>query len=201
MYLKPPPLHVFAQSTLVETTMTNSGRVSCLSHNDWRPYVVVVIFTACIMNFATETIMQLCHGKRRCSVIANSTTFGKADPCRPNSRTYLKVVYTCGECRIFDSAVSCMIIEQIRSAFLDIEWWIIHSQRWNRSTRDQLYIYINLYIFLTKHYTKKRNKIKSSHDVMNKDDTKLYTRNARSHLRDTIIDQSTASQCFRKAAR
>ncbi|XP_011350322.1 protein eva-1 isoform X2 [Ooceraea biroi] len=50
---------------------------------------------SCMMNFATETIMYLCHGKRRCSVIANSTTFDKPDPCKPDSKTYLKVVYTC----------------------------------------------------------------------------------------------------------
>ncbi|EFN67512.1 hypothetical protein EAG_10874 [Camponotus floridanus] len=49
----------------------------------------------CMMDFATETVMQLCHGKRRCSVVANSTTFGRPDPCSPNSKTYLKVVYTC----------------------------------------------------------------------------------------------------------
>ncbi|XP_025993440.1 uncharacterized protein LOC105195019 isoform X3 [Solenopsis invicta] len=49
----------------------------------------------CMMDFATETVMQLCHGKRRCSVVANSTTFGKPDPCSPDSKTYLKVVYTC----------------------------------------------------------------------------------------------------------
>ncbi|XP_014488706.1 PREDICTED: protein eva-1 homolog C [Dinoponera quadriceps] len=47
----------------------------------------------CMVTFATETVMQLCHGKRRCSVVANSTTFG--DPCKPDSKTYLKVVYTC----------------------------------------------------------------------------------------------------------
>ncbi|TGZ49192.1 Uncharacterized protein DBV15_05905 [Temnothorax longispinosus] len=49
----------------------------------------------CMMDFATETVMQLCHGKRRCSVVANSTTFGRPDPCSPDSKTYLKVVYTC----------------------------------------------------------------------------------------------------------
>ncbi|XP_070510341.1 protein eva-1 isoform X1 [Cardiocondyla obscurior] len=49
----------------------------------------------CTMDFATETVMQLCHGKRRCSVVANSTTFGRPDPCSPDSKTYLKVVYTC----------------------------------------------------------------------------------------------------------
>lgn len=48
-----------------------------------------------MVNYATEKVMQMCHGKRRCLVVANSTTFG--DPCRPESRTYLKVVYTCGE--------------------------------------------------------------------------------------------------------
>nr|XP_012215151.1 PREDICTED: uncharacterized protein LOC105667745 isoform X2 [Linepithema humile] len=49
----------------------------------------------CLVDYATETVMNICHGKRRCSVVANSTTFGREDPCRPDSRTYLKVVYTC----------------------------------------------------------------------------------------------------------
>lgn len=39
--------------------------------------------------------MQLCHGRRRCTISADSSTFG--NPCRPNSRMYLKTVYTCGE--------------------------------------------------------------------------------------------------------
>ncbi|XP_076658066.1 uncharacterized protein LOC143362102 isoform X1 [Halictus rubicundus] len=47
----------------------------------------------CIAPYATETVMSLCHGKRRCSVVANSSTFG--EPCTPDSRTYLRVVYTC----------------------------------------------------------------------------------------------------------
>ncbi|XP_076245270.1 uncharacterized protein LOC143185865 [Calliopsis andreniformis] len=47
----------------------------------------------CMASYATETVLNLCHGKRRCSVVANSSTFG--EPCSPDSRTYLKVVYTC----------------------------------------------------------------------------------------------------------
>ncbi|XP_076751355.1 uncharacterized protein LOC143423722 isoform X1 [Xylocopa sonorina] len=47
----------------------------------------------CMVSYATETVMNLCHGKRRCTVVANSSTFG--EPCSPESRTYLKVVYTC----------------------------------------------------------------------------------------------------------
>ncbi|KAG7201376.1 hypothetical protein KM043_004140 [Ampulex compressa] len=47
----------------------------------------------CMVAYATETVMHLCHGKRRCTVVANSSTFG--EPCRPDSTTYLKVVYTC----------------------------------------------------------------------------------------------------------
>lgn len=38
--------------------------------------------------------MQMCHGRRRCTISADSTTFG--NPCRPDSRMYLKTVYTCG---------------------------------------------------------------------------------------------------------
>ncbi|XP_020287988.1 protein eva-1 homolog C isoform X2 [Pseudomyrmex gracilis] len=54
-----------------------------------------VMEETCSIDFATETLINLCHGKRRCIVVASNTTFGKADPCRPESKTYLKVVYTC----------------------------------------------------------------------------------------------------------
>ncbi|XP_055638019.1 protein eva-1-like isoform X2 [Toxorhynchites rutilus septentrionalis] len=47
----------------------------------------------CLASYATETVMQKCHGRRKCMLSADSTTFGK--PCRPDSRMYLKVVYTC----------------------------------------------------------------------------------------------------------
>uniref|UniRef100_A0ABD2W0Q2 SUEL-type lectin domain-containing protein n=1 Tax=Trichogramma kaykai TaxID=54128 RepID=A0ABD2W0Q2_9HYME len=47
----------------------------------------------CMASHATEKVIDLCHGRRHCSIAANSSTFG--DPCRPESRTYLKVVYTC----------------------------------------------------------------------------------------------------------
>ncbi|XP_068086161.1 uncharacterized protein [Anabrus simplex] len=47
----------------------------------------------CLVSYATETVMQICHGKRRCALTAGAQTFG--NPCRPESRMYLKVVYTC----------------------------------------------------------------------------------------------------------
>ncbi|XP_055539592.1 protein eva-1 homolog C isoform X2 [Wyeomyia smithii] len=47
----------------------------------------------CLASYATETVMQKCHGRRKCTLSADSTSFGK--PCRPDSRMYLKVVYTC----------------------------------------------------------------------------------------------------------
>ncbi|XP_053990952.1 uncharacterized protein LOC128891098 isoform X2 [Hylaeus anthracinus] len=47
----------------------------------------------CMASYATETVRRLCHGKRRCSVVANSSTFG--EPCNLDTRTYLRVVYTC----------------------------------------------------------------------------------------------------------
>lgn len=39
--------------------------------------------------------MDVCHGRRRCTVTADSATFG--NPCRSDSRVYLKVVYTCSK--------------------------------------------------------------------------------------------------------
>lgn len=51
--------------------------------------------TDCQVPFATEAVMQLCHGRRRCTISADTQTFG--NPCRPDSRMYLKTVYTCGK--------------------------------------------------------------------------------------------------------
>nr|XP_036677732.1 uncharacterized protein LOC108005068 isoform X2 [Drosophila suzukii]XP_036677733.1 uncharacterized protein LOC108005068 isoform X2 [Drosophila suzukii]XP_036677734.1 uncharacterized protein LOC108005068 isoform X2 [Drosophila suzukii]XP_036677736.1 uncharacterized protein LOC108005068 isoform X2 [Drosophila suzukii]XP_036677737.1 uncharacterized protein LOC108005068 isoform X2 [Drosophila suzukii]XP_036677738.1 uncharacterized protein LOC108005068 isoform X2 [Drosophila suzukii] len=47
----------------------------------------------CLASYATETVMKICHGRRRCNLAADANTFGS--PCQPNSRMYLKVVYTC----------------------------------------------------------------------------------------------------------
>ncbi|XP_030369715.1 uncharacterized protein LOC115620566 [Scaptodrosophila lebanonensis] len=49
--------------------------------------------STCLVSYATETAMQICHGRRRCSVTADSSTFGR--PCKADVRMYLKVVYTC----------------------------------------------------------------------------------------------------------
>ncbi|KAG5679939.1 hypothetical protein PVAND_009474 [Polypedilum vanderplanki] len=47
----------------------------------------------CPASYTTETVMKICHGQRKCSLTADSATFGK--PCKPEVRMYLKVVYTC----------------------------------------------------------------------------------------------------------
>ncbi|GBP40575.1 Protein eva-1 homolog C [Eumeta japonica] len=55
----------------------------------------------CLNPYATQTVIQQCHGKRRCDVTADSTTFGS--PCRSNTRTYLKIVYTCVPLGVLES--------------------------------------------------------------------------------------------------
>ncbi|XP_050430319.1 protein eva-1 homolog C isoform X2 [Adelges cooleyi] len=47
----------------------------------------------CLVSYATETVMTVCHGKRNCKLAADAATFG--NPCKPASRMYLKVVYNC----------------------------------------------------------------------------------------------------------
>ncbi|XP_055911892.1 protein eva-1 homolog C-like [Eupeodes corollae] len=47
----------------------------------------------CLVSYATETVMQICHGRRRCSITADAGTFGR--PCKGDAKMYLKVVYTC----------------------------------------------------------------------------------------------------------
>ncbi|KAJ6634771.1 Protein eva-1 like C, partial [Pseudolycoriella hygida] len=56
------------------------------------PYWRITIYT-CLVSYANERVMQMCHGKRRCIISADATTFG--EPCKPESRMYLKIVYTC----------------------------------------------------------------------------------------------------------
>lgn len=60
-----------------------------------KPKFTLTFFPACLVSYATEAVMRICHGHRKCSLSADSNTFGK--PCRPDSRMYLKVVYTCGK--------------------------------------------------------------------------------------------------------
>ncbi|KOB76909.1 Protein eva, partial [Operophtera brumata] len=69
--------------------------LSCNPHSRVAVYSAqyVLRFTACLEPYATETAMRECHGKRRCVLSSDSKMFGK--PCRPGSKTYLKVVYTC----------------------------------------------------------------------------------------------------------
>ncbi|KAK0087973.1 hypothetical protein PV325_013522 [Microctonus aethiopoides] len=52
-----------------------------------------VMEETCTAPHATEIVMKLCHGKRKCSIVANTSTF--SDTCKPNTRTYLKIIYTC----------------------------------------------------------------------------------------------------------
>ncbi|CAL4100604.1 unnamed protein product, partial [Meganyctiphanes norvegica] len=47
----------------------------------------------CQASFATEMVMNKCHGQRTCVIIADPNTFGR--PCRPESLMYMKTVYTC----------------------------------------------------------------------------------------------------------
>lgn len=39
--------------------------------------------------------MQICHGRRRCSITADAGTFGR--PCKNDIPMRLKVVYTCSK--------------------------------------------------------------------------------------------------------
>lgn len=57
--------------------------------------MLLILIAACLASYGTETVMQLCHGRRRCTISADRANFG--NPCRPESRVYLKVVYTCSE--------------------------------------------------------------------------------------------------------
>ncbi|CAG4980211.1 unnamed protein product [Colias eurytheme] len=57
------------------------------------PQTQGVVDENCLAPYAVETVMQICHGKRRCQIAANSKTFGS--PCKPDSRAYLKIVYAC----------------------------------------------------------------------------------------------------------
>ncbi|KAG1701180.1 Protein eva-1 C [Nymphon striatum] len=49
----------------------------------------------CQASFATETVLKLCHGERRCVIPASTDTFG--NPCQQDVNMYLRVEFTCGK--------------------------------------------------------------------------------------------------------
>lgn len=91
-------------------------------------------FAACLASYGTETVMQLCHGRRRCTIAADRTNFG--NPCRPESRVYLKVVYTCSKfvvlTQLHDSRETklthCLFYSSTKSAQGSI--WCINWTGW-----------------------------------------------------------------------
>ncbi|CAG5031976.1 unnamed protein product [Parnassius apollo] len=77
------------------------------------PQTQGVLDETCTAPFAAEAVMQICHGKRHCEVLANHKTFGSA--CKPGSRNYLKIVYACVLTEKYESAAEKDEIISFRS--------------------------------------------------------------------------------------
>ncbi|ODM88903.1 Protein eva-1 C [Orchesella cincta] len=90
------------QDDVIQLSCNKSSRLAIYSANYGRteyesvscPQPAGVQEETCLASYATETVMQMCHGKRRCALGVDST-FG--NPCKPESRMYLKVIHTCGK--------------------------------------------------------------------------------------------------------
>ncbi|XP_037897733.1 uncharacterized protein LOC119642613 isoform X3 [Glossina fuscipes] len=67
--------------------------VQCPHNNSVQHIPTSNIKPTCLVSYATETVMQICHGRRRCSVTADAGTFGR--PCKNDISMSLKVVFTC----------------------------------------------------------------------------------------------------------
>uniref|UniRef100_A0A1A9V9Q2 SUEL-type lectin domain-containing protein n=1 Tax=Glossina austeni TaxID=7395 RepID=A0A1A9V9Q2_GLOAU len=67
--------------------------VQCPHNNSAQHKQTSNIKQTCLVSYATETVMQICHGRRRCSVTADAGTFGR--PCKNDISMSLKVVFTC----------------------------------------------------------------------------------------------------------
>ncbi|XP_035227155.1 protein eva-1 homolog C-like [Stegodyphus dumicola] len=52
------------------------------------------IYESCSANFATETAMNSCNGRRKCVLTADTKTFGVTG-CSAKTRIFLRVVFTC----------------------------------------------------------------------------------------------------------
>ncbi|CAL8109928.1 unnamed protein product [Orchesella dallaii] len=89
------------QDDVIQLSCNKSSRLAIYSANYGRteyesvscPQPTGVQEETCLASYATETVMQMCHGKRRCALGADPVTFG--NPCKPESRMYLKVIHTC----------------------------------------------------------------------------------------------------------
>ncbi|XP_065155934.1 protein eva-1-like isoform X2 [Atheta coriaria] len=76
----------------------------------------------CLVSYATETVMQICHGKRRCDISADASTFG--NPCRPQTRMYLRIVYTCVPRKVLNKQYD----GQLESDETDTDLDVTHDQ-------------------------------------------------------------------------
>ncbi|XP_021964709.2 protein eva-1 isoform X7 [Folsomia candida] len=89
------------ETEVVQLRCNRSSRLAIYSANYGRteyesvqcPQSKGVPEESCLSSFATETVMQMCHGKRRCALSVDPATFGT--PCKPESSMYLKVIFTC----------------------------------------------------------------------------------------------------------
>ncbi|GAB6032483.1 hypothetical protein CHUAL_011114 [Chamberlinius hualienensis] len=55
----------------------------------------------CQSSYSTEAVIRICHGKQKCTMMADIQTFG--NPCDEKSRRYLKIVFTCVPTRVLKS--------------------------------------------------------------------------------------------------
>jgi hypothetical protein len=55
----------------------------------------------CQASYATEMVMRICHGRRKCNMLADIQTFG--NPCSEGVKPYLRVVYTCVPTKVLKS--------------------------------------------------------------------------------------------------
>ncbi|XP_071446054.1 uncharacterized protein [Hetaerina americana] len=79
----------------------------------------------CQTSFTTETVMQMCHGKKQCVLTAATENFGY--PCRSNTRMYLKVVYTCVSGRVLKKRFFNATDKDLEDGFDEDEMYEIYD--------------------------------------------------------------------------
>ncbi|XP_023941274.1 protein eva-1 [Bicyclus anynana] len=102
-----------------------------------------VLDESCSAPYALKTTMQICHGKQQCQIVADSKTFGS--PCRPESRAYLKVSYTCVPLGVLSERYENSSAEDKVTNHYDINAAEEHfdtpdiAGKWSKSTKNQIF--------------------------------------------------------------
>lgn len=94
----------FGATAMGVTECPNTSTLKSINNNNSWNMSLAQLHSSCQVNNAKETVMNLCLGRRNCTITSDTDTFG-VPYCPMKVRNFLKVVYTCTSRKMLQSSV------------------------------------------------------------------------------------------------